>query len=406
MYELGVVAALTLRENYLKYRNVLDLKEFSKELLPVLRVLDQWHQSHNGDLDMEDLCYLFFAEVHHDTEFYRGVLNTLLNKDPRKESIKTLLESFKQQRLAEEISVTAFEVGEGKKTIQDLMKLTERLNKPLVDEKQLDFVTDDIDDILDNTSRKPGFRWRLKSLNTMLGSLRPGDFGYFFARPETGKTAMGLSEVTHFSTQLKEDQNPGIFFNNEEGGKKVKLKMIIAATGLTLEQIFANPKKAEELYRRVTHGKLLLVDNDNMTKRDVELYCETINPSFIVIDQLDKVQGFQNDREDLRLGAIYVWARGLAKRYGPVIGFSQADGTAEGVFYLSMAHVSNSKTSKAAEADWIVGIGCKNEPGYEYLRGLSICKNKLVGDADTDPRQRHGRIEVQIKPNLMRYVDI
>ena len=84
----------------------------------------------------------------------------------------------------------------------------------------------------------------------------------------------------------------------------------------------------------------------------------------------------------------------------------QADGTADGREFLEMGHVSNSKTSKTAEADWILGIGCKNEPGFENVRGLSALKNKLLGDAETDPALRHGKAQVLIKPRIQRYVDI
>jgi hypothetical protein len=119
------------------------------------------------------------------------------------------------------------------------------------------------------------------------------------------------------------------------------------------------------------------------------------------------VQGFSSDREDLRLGAIYQWARELAKQYNiPVIGVCQADGTAENVQWLNMGHVSNSKTSKQAEADWIVGIGKLEDPAYSKVRYVSVMKNKLTGDADTEPMLRHGKMEVLIDPVIARYQDI
>jgi hypothetical protein len=71
-----------------------------------------------------------------------------------------------------------------------------------------------------------------------------------------------------------------------------------------------------------------------------------------------------------------------------------------------MAHVSNAKTAKQAEADFILGIGRTHDPGAEYLRYLNISKNKLIGDSDTEQGLRHGRMEVLIHPDVARYSDL
>jgi hypothetical protein len=108
----------------------------------------------------------------------------------------------------------------------------------------------------------------------------------------------------------------------------------------------------------------------------------------------------------LKLGAIYIWARELAKEYCPVIGVCQADGSAEGQKWLTMDNVANAKTSKQAEADWILGIGKTHTDGDEYVRYLNISKNKLLGSEDTIPHMRHGRFETLIKTDIARYNDI
>jgi hypothetical protein len=138
----------------------------------------------------------------------------------------------------------------------------------------------------------------------------------------------------------------------------------------------------------------------------VERICKRYNPSLLLYDQLPKVKGFAADRDDLRLGAIYQWARELSKEYAPSIGVCQAGGTAEGQKWLNMDHVANSSTSVQAEADWILGIGKQHTEGTEFIRYLSICKNKLLGDVDSLEHLRHGRSEVLIEPEIARYKDI
>jgi hypothetical protein len=124
------------------------------------------------------------------------------------------------------------------------------------------------------------------------------------------------------------------------------------------------------------------------------------------MDQIDKIRGFEQDRNDLMLGSLYQWAREIAKQYAPVIAICQASGEGEGVRWLDMSHVANAKTSKQAEADWILGIGKSNDEGMEYIRYLNISKNKLVGDDDTLSDRRHGRMEVLIRPDIARYEDV
>lgn len=70
-----------------------------------------------------------------------------------------------------------------------------------------------------------------------------------------------------------------------------------------------------------------------------------------------------------------------------------------------MDNVANAKTAKQAEADWIIGIGKTHSDSEQYQRFLSICKNKLIGDQDTDPLLRHGHLTVNILPEIGRYSD-
>lgn len=184
------------------------------------------------------------------------------------------------------------------------------------------------------------------------------------------------------------------------------MRMYQGYFGLRLEQLKANPKKYEEEFNQQTQGRFLLVDDAQLDRLKVERICKRYNPSLIVFDQIDKIKGFANDREDLRLGAIYIWARELAKYYCPVIGICQADGSGEGQKWLTMDNVANAKTSKQAEADWILGMGAIHSEGMQFVRYLNISKNKLMGDDDTISRLRHGKFEVLIQPEIARFKDL
>ena len=317
------------------------------------------------------------------------------------------INTIKKESLLKQISLVSYEITEGKKTQKDLDALIGELSKPIIEEKEDRFVSSNLNSLISHCIKTPGLRWRLNSLNLSLGSLRKGDFGFIFARPETGKTTFLASEGSFFAQQAKEQKlGPGVWCNNEEQNEKVKVRQFQAALGVTMQELMSDPDKWQEEYNALIGSHLLIPNQTSYTKRDIELLCEEIHPSFLIIDQIDKIEGFKADREDLLLGSIYQWARELAKEYCPIIAVCQADGSGENVKYLTMANVANAKTAKQAEADWILGIGKIHDPGWGNVRFINISKNKLFGDEDTDPARKHDRFQVLIEPLTARYKDI
>lgn len=194
--------------------------------------------------------------------------------------------------------------------------------------------------------------------------------------------------------------------NNEEQGEKVMIRMYQAFFGVRLEQLLENVQKFKQAFQEQVGDRFILVDNAGIDCRNIERIVHSVQPSLIIYDQIDKIKGFKADREDLALGAIYQWARELSKNYAPTIGVCQADGSAEGQKWLTMANVANAKTSKQAEADWILGIGKTHDEFSEFTRYFNISKNKLMGDRDSIPNLKHGRFEVLVDPETARYKDV
>lgn len=407
-YELSVIKTLLSHEQWLRYRDKVQTSLFPRELQHLYSALDNFHQNHAVDLTAADLANLVLAQQR-DPEYYKAVLGNLETLSVSDTTTEVLLQALYEHKLLKDISLTAYELTEGRGSKEEFQKLVERYQegapKPTHD---FEFVTDDVESLLNDTFRKPGLRWRLQTLNRMFGSLRGGDFGFIFARPETGKTTFLSSETTFMAEQLTEDMGPVIWFNNEEENKKVRLRAIQGCLGITTAQLNANPQAARNEFLQRTKGKHLLLSNEgSISKTVVEQVVERYKPSLVVIDQIDKITGFDADREDLKLGAIYQWKRELGKQYNhATIAVCQADGSGEGVRWLTMNNVSSAKTSKQAEADWILGIGKIHDTGFENVRFLHASKNKLTGDEDTEESLRHGRMEVLINPTIARYEDI
>jgi replicative DNA helicase len=401
--EVALLSILINLDVYNKYRQYIVLKE-EKELSVLYSLLDKLIDTYKRDLTFDEYCLYVSSQVTNNLEIYSAILDEARKANVQLDMATGLLETLKERNLAHAIALAAIDVTEGRKSFLELSSLLDT-HAEITEEEENVFVSDDLAELYESHVNNPGLRWRLQSLNHMLGSLRVGDFGFLFARPETGKTTFLASEMTYFASQLKEDSGPILWFNNEEEGKKVQLRIFQAALGVTLEQLFSNKEKSNTAYHEITKGKIKIIDGATISKFDVEKYCKTYKPSAIIFDQIDKIKGFLGDREDLKLGYIYQWGRELAKTYCPVIAVTQADGTAEGKKWLTMEHVANAKTSKQAEADWILGIGATHQEGFEYIRHLHASKNKLTGDVDSKPALRHGKIDVIIEPEIARFSD-
>jgi hypothetical protein len=203
----------------------------------------------------------------------------------------------------------------------------------------------------------------------------------------------------------EQTDNPILWCNNEEQGSKVMLRCYQAVFGITQQELFSNLDYYKDEYEKRIRGRIKIFDEATITKKKVERLCEELNPSMIIFDQIDKVAWPDSERYDLKMKSIYQWGRELSKTYGPTVGVCQAGGTGEGKKYLTMNDVDSSHTAKQGEADFMIGIGKTNDDAEEYVRYISICKNKLAGDMDTIPELRHGKVSVIIDPHLARYRD-
>jgi len=351
--------------------------------------------------------------IHYNSSYYledseRKQVEELIDRILAKEitnvdALAELLEEHRRRALAGDIAKVALDVEEGSAKVKDLIGKFQEFEQNDIPVEKANSVDMSLDDLYQSQVGKAGLRWRLNWLNQSLGSLRKGDFGFIFARPETGKTTFLASEITHMISQTDGDI---IWFNNEEQGKKVAVRCYQALLGLDNKKLFENIKDNHKSYKEICQDRIKIYDfeDSSSTGRIEEILKET-KPALIIFDQIDKVKGFKADRHDLQLKALYQWARELAKQYAPVIAVSQAGGTGEGKVWLTMDDVDSSKTAKQGEADWILGIG-KESDNTSNMRYLNISKNKLLGDKDSLPDLRHGNTGVLLQPEIARYKEI
>lgn len=394
---------------YYKYVNINYIKINYNDLYKLFNMIDLYYTKYinNNNININELDifynsnYLLKDNERKDLEL---LLKDVYEQDiTNMEAIIGLLEEHRRRSLAGQVAIMALDVEAGKKSTAELLELFNNFEHQEVEADEITPVDMDLDNLYDTQIATPGLRWRTNWLNKSLGSLRKGDFGFIFARPETGKTTFLASEITHMVSQTDGDI---LWFNNEEQGTKVGIRVYQATLGLTTQALFADKPTNKARYKAITNNRIKILDfEDSSSKNRIESVLKQYNPALIIFDQIDKVRGFKGDRNDLELKQIYQWAREISKTYAPVIAVSQASGEAEGKLFLTMDMVDGSKTAKQGEADWILGIG-KEQDNTSRSRYFNITKNKLIGDKDTSPDLRHGSTQVLIKPEIARYEEI
>ncbi len=404
---IALLQAFLNYETYSKHGDYLDyqwLKENQPETFRLFQTIRYLHKQVPGKTYSIDDLELAFATLYPQSKAsdFAPLFSQLRTLQVDSTNVESYLNMVRQRSQATTLAKIALGVAEGSKTQEDIQTFLATQDK-IKPEIRNPFVETDIRLIHAKRLLQPGIRWRLDSLNKALGSIRKGNFGFVVARPETGKTTFLASETTHMALNVTA---PIIWFNNEEEHETVIYRLYQAAFGIDLPTLLSRLNYYAEQYANTIGKRIQLVTDTPTTRKLVEQICQQTLPSLVIFDQIDKIQGFADDRNDLELQAIYGWAREIAKTYAPVIGVCQAGSTGEGKRWLTMNDVNNSKTGKQGEGDWILGIGKVPDDGLETYRYFHLCKNKLQGDSDTNPKRRHDKWEVRIHPDIARYEDI
>ena len=397
----------TAYDRFYKHLNLSYIKTNFVSLYKLFMVIHSYYEkSDKTSMSKSDLELAYHSSyLLEDSE--RNELSDLLDRilelELTEQNVYAYLNAHKQRCIAGEVAKLALDVEDGTAKVEELLNKFNELEHEDTETDEAKPVNMDLHEIYESQIQTPGLRWRLNWLNKSLGSLRKGDFGFIFARPETGKTTFLASEMTHMVSQTDGDI---LWFNNEEQGKKVAVRCFQALFGLTNKELFNDKENNANEYKEQVGNRIKIYDyEDSSSTSRIESIIKNTNPALIIFDQIDKVRGFKSDRYDLELKKLYQWAREMAKLYAPVIAVSQAGGTGEGKVWLTMDDVDSSKTAKQGEADWILGIG-KEQDNTSNMRYLNISKNKLLGDEDTLPDLRHGNQQVMIKPNIARYEEL
>lgn len=314
---LQILKPLLKTEYYNKYSNYINTEFLDKNYPDIGRLYKCLPILHKEEKDysIDDLkVALFTAYPKADEQQYNHLFEELKDTEVDSTLLVEYLRSAAERDKALQIARLAIQASEGVISFEEVKdRLTSMEETPSgVEDWRENIVTTDLRQLYGEQAHSGGLRWRLGSLNRALGPLRKGNFGFVFARPETGKTAFLSSELTFMAENLDENDGPIVWFNNEQAGIEVQRYIVRAALGLPDKGVEEDIDKYNEPFNQKVHGKLLLIDNI-WYKKDMEKIVRELKPSLIVIDQIDNVKGFKADRPDLEFKEIYQWARELSQ---------------------------------------------------------------------------------------------
>lgn len=408
-YDIDILRLAVEKEKWQRFAPLIKKSNVSSVTNEIFSVTgDYWdnYPSHTT-LDFDTLRTFFFickGKKLKDPSAYEAafdLLKKLTTMAPLEAIEKSLIEKDYAARIYDE--VLGVSVGRTGTSLDNVRTFLDERDKEIgatLDRSKL-FVSPSLG-YLSSVVASKGLEWRLTEFNVSLGPLRKGDFVILAARPEAGKTTMIASEASHMMAQMAADEHI-LWINNEEASAKVMSRVVQAHHQVTTGDLFADISKYESSFHSAGGTRFLITDDTTrVTPAVVERMCKEFKPGLIIFDQLDKVQGFKNDRDDLRIGALYKWAREMAKEWCPVIAVSQLNGSAEGEKWVTMDHLRGSATDKPGEADAIIIIGDPRDGTLD--RYISIAKNKLHGGPSSLEAHRHGKFQVTIEPSKARYV--
>jgi len=411
--ELAILHTLSTEANYWKYAQFVPKQLVSRETFTIMSAMKDWYKSSAPTIDWPSFASWFKIVLHagmkvEQLELYSSIFDRMDGFIPTGTDLE-IVNALISRDFASRISEASGDVADGVST--DLTVVDDLMNDWHVEtghtsKSESKIVTCDIDEIMETVLPSGGLKWRLPELNLSLGPVRKGDFIIMAARPGAGKTTMLASESTYLAEQMIEDDKYVLWFCNEEIGKRVKYKVIQSSLALTDKEMVADRHKAKADYITKLHGDRVVVQYDStwsqaMIEQELRPYEGHIG--LIIFDQLSNFQtSGSNTNEVSQQGKLFAWARGMS-RHAPVITAHQLKGTAQGVIHPDMDQLYGSTTLVQGACDAIVMIGQPTPEHHPSARGLSVPRNKLIGDLKSEGKFRNAKFEVTLKHEIVRY---
>lgn len=397
-------------ELYEQYKSLFLDEFFPRPIDKLWNVIKEAHEEYKRDVTEDEVLALVFAKNGTLTTAMKNNLGELLEDVKQLSAIGNevaleVLKAAHKRELGRAIIEESYSLIEGRDFDQSKVQTyIDQISDGCISKDHIEEVPTSIEALLQEINNGKGWSFNLKYLHEKIPQVRPGEFAVFFARPEIGKTAFWISLACGAGGWC--DQGANVYaLCNEEFAKRNMARAVSCASSMTWDEIKANPVEAQKRWQDVS-SKVHMYDTLDWTLDDIDAFCADREIDILIIDQLDKCRtnGPKDQANHERLGDIYTRAREIAKRHNCfVVAISQASNDAQGLDTIDFSMLEGSKTRKAAECDYAIGVGHNSiieQSGSNNdvnFRLITVSKNKGTG--------WHGSVAARIDPLRSRYLD-
>jgi hypothetical protein len=400
--QLAILKSLLNKDFYENHRGAkCPHKIFNAELGKIKTMIDEAMGRYNRDLSVEELEALFFSSDPSMTtaqeHTYKGLFAKMRKEQPLGSDVaEEIISKMFQRYLGEEIANIGYDyVNGGRSSLEPLRKMLDHYRDDFTPDMNVEWDDLEIETLLEKNDLEVRWVFNIPTLASRIEGVNAGHLVVGGARPNTGKTSFHASLVAG-PHGFAEQGAKCIVLCNEEGTHRVGARYLTAASGMTMREIKANPRMAQQRWSRLKDN-IRIKDATGRDMNWVEAICKTYTPDVVILDMGDK---FAKDQSHEGLKDCAIHARQISKMYNCAIFYmSQLSADAEGKIVLNQSMMEGSKTGKASEADLMILIS-RNPPiegqqEDDYQRHLNIAKNKLTG--------WHGYITCQLNYHVGRY---
>ena len=404
--ELSLIRSLMDREFYDEHRGAkCPDRLFSKDVRKIKQAIDKAMDRYERTVTPDEIEALFMSNNPTMTTAQKQAYGSLFNQIKRESPMggdvaQEVLSKLFQQVVGEDIANLGFDYVNGdKNSLEPLRDLLERYGDDFTPDLSIEWDDIEIDTLLNMNDLESQWSFNVPSLTRKIEGVNAGHLIEVGARPNTGKTSFHASLIAA-PNGFAHQGAKCVILCNEEASHRVGARYLTAATGMTIQEVKANPSRARDAYEPVKKN-IKIKDASNRDMAWVESVCKSYKPDIVILDMGDKFArtgGFARPDEALKANAIY--ARQIAKSHNCAIFYmSQLSADAEGKVLLNQSMMEGSRTGKAAEADLMVLIA-KNpvvdgQEEEDTQRHLNVVKNKLSG--------WHGVVHCELEYKTARY---
>jgi hypothetical protein len=404
--ELSLVRSLMNREFYDEHRGAkCPDRLFTKDVRKIKQAVDLAMDRYERTVTPDEIEALFMSGnptlTTAQKQAYSDLFRKIKTEQPMGSDVaQEVLSKLFQQVVGEDIANLGFDYVNGTQTsLEPLRNLLESYSDDFTPDLKIEWDDMSMETLLAKNKMEARWTFNIPSLTRVLEGVNEGHLVEIGARPNTGKTSFHASLIAGPNGFARQGANC-IILCNEEASHRVGARYLTAASGMSVQDIKADPRKAKELYEPVRQN----IKVRDVTGRDmswVESICKSYKPDIVVLDMGDKfakMGGFARQDEALKANAVH--ARMIAKQHNCAIFYmSQLSAEAEGKVILNQAMMEGSRTGKAAEADLMLLIAKnptrEHEEDEDPQRHINIVKNKLSG--------YHGVVHCNLDYKTARY---